>query len=244
MPWTLGDSFVSVFDLDILVPVDEPLIETAYAGFIDDVQTGACATKPGDRHPGHRREHRLARGGRIDARGGHRTYPPRGGAVPQGQEGPRHPHRGDHRRDHRSGRRGRHHRHPEVRRPRQDRHHLRHGHQEAVRLRGQQPALLLQPHRVRQRSVRHRAAEQDGGHQHRARGRSHRAGVRRLAGLQVLLRHRRTGRLQPGRRPLAGRPRHHRAALHRRGRQGVAHRGDAQAGRRAWSPPEAPSTTW
>jgi acyl-CoA hydrolase/GNAT superfamily N-acetyltransferase len=43
MPWTLGDSFVSVFDLDILVPVDEPLIETAYAGFIDDVQTGAWA---------------------------------------------------------------------------------------------------------------------------------------------------------------------------------------------------------
>ena len=43
MPWTLGDSFISVFDLDILVPVDEPLIETAYAGFIDDVQTGAWA---------------------------------------------------------------------------------------------------------------------------------------------------------------------------------------------------------
>ncbi len=43
MPWTLGDSFVSVFDLDILVPVDEPLIETPYAGFIDDVQTGAWA---------------------------------------------------------------------------------------------------------------------------------------------------------------------------------------------------------
>ena len=28
MPWTMGDSFVSVWDLDILVPVDEPLIET------------------------------------------------------------------------------------------------------------------------------------------------------------------------------------------------------------------------
>ncbi len=37
MPWTLGDSFVSLLDLDILVPVDEPLIETAYTGFIDDV---------------------------------------------------------------------------------------------------------------------------------------------------------------------------------------------------------------
>jgi acyl-CoA hydrolase/GNAT superfamily N-acetyltransferase len=43
MPWTLGDSCVSVMDLDILVPVDEPLIETASAGFIDDVQTGAWA---------------------------------------------------------------------------------------------------------------------------------------------------------------------------------------------------------
>jgi acyl-CoA hydrolase/GNAT superfamily N-acetyltransferase len=43
MPWTLGDSFVSIYDLDILVPVDEPLIETTYAGFIDDVQTGAFA---------------------------------------------------------------------------------------------------------------------------------------------------------------------------------------------------------
>ena len=28
MPWTLGNSFVSLLDLDILVPVDEPLIET------------------------------------------------------------------------------------------------------------------------------------------------------------------------------------------------------------------------
>jgi acyl-CoA hydrolase/GNAT superfamily N-acetyltransferase len=43
MPWTLGDSFVSMLDLDILVPVDEPLIETTYAGFIDNVQTGAWA---------------------------------------------------------------------------------------------------------------------------------------------------------------------------------------------------------
>jgi acyl-CoA hydrolase/GNAT superfamily N-acetyltransferase len=43
MPWTLGDGFVSVLDLDILVPVDEPLVETAYHGFIDDVQTGAWA---------------------------------------------------------------------------------------------------------------------------------------------------------------------------------------------------------
>lgn len=43
MPWTLGDSFVSIYDLDILVPVDEPLIETTYAGFTDNVETGAFA---------------------------------------------------------------------------------------------------------------------------------------------------------------------------------------------------------
>jgi acyl-CoA hydrolase/GNAT superfamily N-acetyltransferase len=45
VPWTLGDSFISVLDLDILVPVDEPLIETTFAGgFIDDVQTGSWAS--------------------------------------------------------------------------------------------------------------------------------------------------------------------------------------------------------
>ncbi len=44
MPWTSGDSLVNVLDLDVLVPVDEPLIETSYAGFIDDVQTGAWAS--------------------------------------------------------------------------------------------------------------------------------------------------------------------------------------------------------
>jgi acyl-CoA hydrolase/GNAT superfamily N-acetyltransferase len=47
MPWTLGDSAVSIYDLDILVPVDEPLVETTYAGYIDDVQTGAWASDPG-----------------------------------------------------------------------------------------------------------------------------------------------------------------------------------------------------
>ncbi len=40
MPWTHGDGYVSVYDLDILVPVDEPLIETPYAGFVDDATTG------------------------------------------------------------------------------------------------------------------------------------------------------------------------------------------------------------
>jgi acyl-CoA hydrolase/GNAT superfamily N-acetyltransferase len=50
MPWTHGDSFISVYDLDILVPVDEPLIETPYAGFIDDVTTGDF-TGPDDARP-------------------------------------------------------------------------------------------------------------------------------------------------------------------------------------------------
>ncbi len=41
MPWTMGDSFMSVYDLDILVPVDEPLTETTQMGYIiDDVLTG------------------------------------------------------------------------------------------------------------------------------------------------------------------------------------------------------------
>lgn len=46
MPWTCGDSLVNILDLDILVPVDEPLVETAYHGFIDDVTTGAWAEDP------------------------------------------------------------------------------------------------------------------------------------------------------------------------------------------------------
>lgn len=42
MPWTWGDSIVNVFDLDILVPVDEPLTEDRNMDrIIDDVMTGA-----------------------------------------------------------------------------------------------------------------------------------------------------------------------------------------------------------
>ncbi|MCX8033528.1 MAG: GNAT family N-acetyltransferase [Thermoleophilia bacterium] len=37
MPWTMGDSLVNVLDLDILVPVDEPLIETTYESFGETV---------------------------------------------------------------------------------------------------------------------------------------------------------------------------------------------------------------
>lgn len=45
MPWTYGDSLVSVFDMDILVPVDEPLTETESGGFIDCVHTGSWASE-------------------------------------------------------------------------------------------------------------------------------------------------------------------------------------------------------
>jgi acyl-CoA hydrolase/GNAT superfamily N-acetyltransferase len=48
MPWTMGDSFISVFDLDILVPVDEPLTETSKMDYIvDNIQTGALASGSG-----------------------------------------------------------------------------------------------------------------------------------------------------------------------------------------------------
>jgi acyl-CoA hydrolase/GNAT superfamily N-acetyltransferase len=48
MPWTMGDSLVSVFDLDILVPVDEPLIETSEFYFTDGLRTGEVTTEASD----------------------------------------------------------------------------------------------------------------------------------------------------------------------------------------------------
>ncbi len=221
MPRTMGDSFVSVFDLDVLVPVDEPLLEIESARAQRD-------------HPGHRREHSLAGGRRLHHRDGHRTHPSCGARVPQGQEGPGHPQRDDHRRRHRHDRSRRGHGGPEAHRPGQSGDQLRHRHEAPVRLRGRQPALLVQPHRVRQRLVRHRAAAQDGGHQHRSGDRPHRPGLRRLAGHQVLLGHRRPGRLQPRCGPLRRRPAHHRPALDGQGRQGVAHRRHSHARRREW----------
>lgn len=45
MPWTRGDSYVSIYDLDILVPVDEPLPEASEMDYIiDDVRTGELST--------------------------------------------------------------------------------------------------------------------------------------------------------------------------------------------------------
>jgi acyl-CoA hydrolase/GNAT superfamily N-acetyltransferase len=49
MPWTLGDSFVSIWDLDILVPVDEPLIETGEYAFTDDIRSGEVAPEAAER---------------------------------------------------------------------------------------------------------------------------------------------------------------------------------------------------
>jgi len=45
MPWTMGDSMVSVWDLDILVPADEPLIETDEFDFTDNVHSGEVAAE-------------------------------------------------------------------------------------------------------------------------------------------------------------------------------------------------------
>ncbi len=44
MPWTMGDSYVNIYDLDILVPADEPLIEMTQMGIIiDNVTTDELA---------------------------------------------------------------------------------------------------------------------------------------------------------------------------------------------------------
>jgi acyl-CoA hydrolase/GNAT superfamily N-acetyltransferase len=48
MPWTMGDSFVSIYDLDILVPVDEPLIETSEFTFTDNVRSGEISPESTD----------------------------------------------------------------------------------------------------------------------------------------------------------------------------------------------------
>jgi acyl-CoA hydrolase/GNAT superfamily N-acetyltransferase len=43
MPWTMGDSFISIWDLDILVPVDEPLIETGESEFTEATENAHAA---------------------------------------------------------------------------------------------------------------------------------------------------------------------------------------------------------
>jgi acyl-CoA hydrolase/GNAT superfamily N-acetyltransferase len=49
MPWTMGDSFISIYDLDILVPVEEPLSEAAdMSHIIDNVRTGERSSKSAD----------------------------------------------------------------------------------------------------------------------------------------------------------------------------------------------------
>ena len=202
MPWTLGDSFVSVFDLDILVPVDEPLIETAYAGFIDDVRPGAWRrdARTITRAIGENIASLVEDGSTLEIGIGRIPHAVveflkdkkdlgvhtevitdaiidlvEAGVITGAQKSI-------------------------------DRGKIvtsfAMGTKKLYDYVDNNPRLLVQPHRVRQRPVRHRAAEQDGGHQHRARDRPHRPGVRRLARHPVLLGHRRAGRLQPGRRPL------------------------------------------
>jgi acyl-CoA hydrolase/GNAT superfamily N-acetyltransferase len=48
MPWTLGNSFLSVLDLDILVPVDEPLVETIGLRPANEVSVGPSTESPGE----------------------------------------------------------------------------------------------------------------------------------------------------------------------------------------------------
>ena len=145
MPWTLGNSFLSVLDLDILVPVDEPLMESSALKPRRRRGRGIRDGRLGGRGPGDRSEPRLARGGRIDPGTGHRSHPPRGRPVLERQEGSRHPFRADHRLDHRSGRDGGGDRRAEVHRPGKDRDHPRRRHAATLRLRRQQPTLLFNP---------------------------------------------------------------------------------------------------
>ena len=98
MPRTLGDCFIHVHDIDVLVPVDAPLLEVPPPEADRDDPRRSASTSPRSS----------------------RTAPPSSSAsaripqavlrVPQGQEGPRHPHRDVHRRHHRPDRVGRHHR--------------------------------------------------------------------------------------------------------------------------------------
>ena len=75
----------------------------------------------------------------------------------------------------------RHHRRAQDAGPRQDRGQLLPRHQAALRLHRQQSAVLLSPDGIRQRPVHHPPAKQDGGHQHRAGSGPDRPGLRRFA---------------------------------------------------------------
>ena len=103
--------------------------------------------------------------------------------------------------------RGRHHRPGQDPPPGQDRRLLRPGHQEDLRLRGQQPLRGVPPLGLRQRPLRDRAPRQHGGHQLRPLRGPHRPGLRRLHRPRRLLGLRRAGGLHPRRGPSEnGRP--------------------------------------
>ena len=215
MPWTLGDSFVSVYDLDILVPVDEPLIETPYAGFVDDVttgdMTGADDARPIARAIGENVASLVEDGSTIEIGIGRIPHAVAMYLMDKKDLGI----------------------HTEVitdavirlveagvvtgAQKSRDRGKIvtsfAIGTKELYDYIDNNPMFSFNPTEYVNDPVRDRLAEQDGGHQHRAGGGPHRPGVRRLAGHQLLLGHRRPGRLQPGRRPLGRRPGHHRPAL-------------------------------
>jgi acyl-CoA hydrolase len=75
------------------------------------------------------------------------------------------------------------------------------GTKEALRLHQRQPPVQLPAHRVYQRRQRHRQTQADGGGQHGFGNRSHRPGLLGFGGQPLLFRHRRPDRLQPRRCP-------------------------------------------
>ena len=87
MPRTLGDSLLSVHDLDVLVPTDTPLIE------FQPPETDEVTRKIGEYRRG-------AGGRRVDRGTGHRPDPPGGAGVPEAEEGPGDSHGDVHRCDH------------------------------------------------------------------------------------------------------------------------------------------------
>ena len=106
------------------------------------------------------------------------------------------------------------------------------------------PLFCFRPDRVCQRLQRDRQAEQDGGHQHGPGDRSDRPDLLRFPGRQVLFRHRRPGRFQPRGHRSQGRQEHHRPALDQPGRNPLQHHDPAQPRLRGVDHPRHRLTTW
>ena len=158
------------------------------------VDAGRRVRPSGDRGPGrradralHQRHHR----GRLDAADRPGPGHQRRAQVPRRPQGPGHPLRRDHRRDHSLAGEGHPHRAAEDRSARQDRHQLRGGHAAPVRPHRPQPAVLVPADRGRRPPDHDRRAAPDGVGDPGLRDRPHRTGLRRPARRRVLRRHRR-----------------------------------------------------